>query len=385
MDKDKKPKSPIEFHDTMQSLTSASFGDTKYAPKMQDIIYGSYVKKDRLAKIVYETFNGTSIAYDATELNVFIDLNSVLHQIFSSKYRTVMESKTVITTSLINMCAHYRSFFRPLSVHTKFYLIYSNNTCDINEKFVYKYNCMFKEKSQIPMFKAMVEENFGLLKVLCPYLPDIFFVSSTRNYETSVIIAHIIRKLNDGNPNLIITRDLYPIQLCTMFPYTSILFPYKYKGQDNSIIVPLTEKSNHRQLFWDVVASKRKVSPEKLYNISPINFSLLCALNRMPERYMLPILTVDQSRKIIEHFVGSEDIKISINQLYGDHQIMQTVPVSIIESRFCALDVEFMLPYYEADVESKELKFENLQNDGTIQMINSKYFENEPIDLQNLY
>jgi hypothetical protein len=104
----------------------------------------------------------------------------------------------------------------------------------------------------------------------------------------------------------------------------------------------------------------------------------------MPERYMLPILNIDASRKIIEHLVGSEDIKIPIQQLYGDHSIMQSVPVSIVEARFKALDIQYMLPYYQADIESKELKFENLHNDGTLQMINAKYFANEPLDLQNL-
>ena len=378
----KSHKEAIIFQDTVNSLTTNST-NYNYTPKVEDIILGSYVKKDRLTQLVYDTFSGTSIS-DATELNIFVDLNSVLHQIFSSSYRTKIESNTVITTMIINLCAHYRSFFRPLSVNTKFYLIYSNNTCDINEKFVYKYNFMFKEKSEIPMFKSIIEQNFGLLKILCPYLPDIFFINSPRNYEVSVIIAHIIKKNNDNIPNLVITRDLYPLQLCTLFPYTSILVPYKYRGRDNSIIVPLTEKNTHRKIFWDLVCSKRKVKADKLYDISPINFNLFSALNRMPERYMLPIVSTEQARKIIYHFVGSEDIKIPIQQLYNDSSVFQSIPVSIVEGRFKALDVEYMLPYYDADIESKELNFQNLYDDGTIQMINSKYFANEPIDLQNL-
>ena len=371
----------IEFKDTISSLTDSSI--SSYAPKVEDIIFGSYVKKDRLTQIVYDTFSGTSIS-EATELNIFIDLYSVLHQIFSSKYRTVISSSTSITTGLINMCAHYRSFFRTLGVKTKFYLIYSNNTCDVNEKFVYKYNCQFKEKSKIPMFKKIVEENFSLLNLLCPYLPDIFFVSSVRNYEVSVIIAYIIRRLNDGLPNLIISRDMYPMQLCTMFPYTSMLYPYKTKGHDISMMIPLTEKSNHRQIFWDVVAAKRKVQVNKLYDISPINFSLFGAMTRFPERYLLPVVNVDTARKIIDSIVGKEDIRITIQQLYSNPKIMSILPVSIIVSRYKALDVEFMLAYYEADIESKELKFENLHDDGTMNLINAKYFANNPIDLINL-
>ena len=41
---------------------------------LMNILYGSYVKMELLEKLVYETYGNSSIA-DATELNIFIDIN----------------------------------------------------------------------------------------------------------------------------------------------------------------------------------------------------------------------------------------------------------------------------------------------------------------------
>ena len=222
-----------------------------YAINLAAIIYGSYVKINRLQRIVFDTFSNTSIA-DATHLNVFIDLYSILHPIFSEHYRVVIENYTDVTAGIINMCAHYRNFFRGLGVHTSFYLIYSDNICDFNRKFVAGYNDSFYRKSQIKTFRDIIDTNLDLLNTICPYLPDIHFVKSINNWESSVIIANIIETLNEHSPNLIISRDVYPLQLCALYPWTSYLYPCKFqlKNEDISVMVPLNEKPNFRNEFW---------------------------------------------------------------------------------------------------------------------------------------
>lgn len=112
---------------------------------VETILYGSFVKMDRMQQLTVNTFSNTSIA-SATNLNIFIDLYSVLKSIFSESYRTDISDYTSITSGIVNMCSHYRTFFKRLSVRTKFYLIYSFNTCDINRKFVAGYNQKFYEK-----------------------------------------------------------------------------------------------------------------------------------------------------------------------------------------------------------------------------------------------
>ena len=163
--------------------------DVRYRTNIENIIYGSYVKTARLDQIVYEAFSNTSIAA-ATELNIFIDIYSVLHQSFSEHYRVDYSNYTDITSGLINMCAHYRSYFRRLKVHTKFYLVFSTNTCEINRKFIAGYNEIFLTKCNVPEYKKIVNDNFNLLKILCPYLPDIHFLET--KHESSVLMYELL-------------------------------------------------------------------------------------------------------------------------------------------------------------------------------------------------
>lgn len=379
---------PISFTNEDVGKTAPS-KESSYRTSAESIIFGSYVTKNRLQSIVYETFSNTSIAY-ATEVNIFIDLYSVLHQIFSKGYRTDISNTTVITSAIINMCGHYRSFFKTLGVKSTFFLVYSTNTCEINEKLVYGYNKSFKEKSQIKLFKDITDINFEILSVLCPYLEDIHFIRNTKGFEVAVIIADLIEKINDGNPNLIISKDLYPLQLCYKYPFTSYLYPIKkydpknHTANDVSIMVPLSEKDTYPIAFWNLLAERRKIDPSVLYDINPSNFILLESLHYFPERGMLPLAgNISSCVKIIRK-LGGNQIQIQPEQLKYDDEINSTIPVSIAISRYNALDVSFALPYYQADIESKSIKLQNLDDNGTVNRINSTYFEANPINILNL-
>lgn len=375
--KEKKISDPIKFHTISNTMSEV---DGRNTP-MESIVYGSYVKIDRLSGLVYLAFGGTSMA-DATELNIFIDLYSVLHSIFSSNYSVDISDQTSLASAIINMCAHYRSYFKTLGVATKFYLVSSWNCCDINMKFVPRYNADFISKLNIPMYNEIVNTNLGLLELLCPYLPGIYYIKSNRNYESSVIIGYLIEKISNGVANLVITRDLYPLQLTYMYPKTALLFPIKAYNGDNSLIIPPNEHQSYKYVFWDVVGYRRKIKANGLYNISPVNFSLYSALFRFPERYMLPIMSSKQAVDLITDLVGSEDIKISMQQLYQKYSSI--LPVTNIENRFNTLDIEYMLNYYRNDPESKSIKLQDLEDHGNVNMINSTYFEKNPIDLAKL-
>lgn len=351
---------------------------------VENIIYGSFVKMAVLKDLTINTFGGTSIA-DATELNIFIDLYSVLKSIFSEHYRTDIQDYTAITSGIINMCSHYRSFYRTLSVNTRFFLIATLNTCDINRKFVAEYNKKFLKKSEIEMFQKVVMDNFDLLELICPYLPDIHFIRSPRNYEASVIIAYLIGDvIRSRTPNLIISKDFYPLQLCSEYPYTALLYPIKKFGQDGSVMIPIYDKRTYRFEFWKLFSSIRKLALEELLNIDPVNFPLLCALNRFPERDLSAILNIQSAISVIYNFAGSERIKINPEQFYTDSGLLSKIPIEKVISRYKTLDIDFMLPYYRNDPESRMIKLDNLKDPATLNMINSKFFAHNPLELNKL-
>ena len=352
--------------------------------KVESILYGNFVKYDRLEAIVYNTFSNTSIA-SATELNLFIDLYSVLHSIYSEHYRTQITDYTSLTSILINMCGHYRSFFRRLGVETNIFLIGSLNIGEIYRKFVSEYNMVFYAKTEIKMFKDFINNNFDLLELLCPYLPNIYFVRSNKHFESSVIISHIIDILNNGKPNLIISKDIYPMQLCALHPYTSYLKPKKgLRSIDESVMISISEKLTFREEFWNLYASMRNIRADVLYNISPLNFSLLSALYKMPERNIhQALLSIMKSANTIKS-ISTDDIKLTPEILLSSGVLDPTVPYAKIDSLFKVYDVPYMKNYYKADPEAKTLRFQNLKDDTALNHLNSKFFQNTPINFYAL-
>lgn len=362
--------------------------DTERKLNLSNIIYGAYTKHDVLRNLVYQTYGNSSIA-EATKLNIFVDLNSVLHSLYSENNRILFDNITDISAGIINLCAHYRSFFRFIGVDTRFFLINSLNTCDINTKFVAEYNAEFKRKTQITNTLGIINNNMSLLKILCPYLPAIYYVESEQNFEVAVIIAHIIETLNDPNPNLIISRDYYPIQLVTKYRWTSYLCPCKSRfgtygtTEDVSWMLPINEKPNFREEFWKVISRVRNCSYNLISTMSPINYTLYTAMTKVPERNLKPLVQNNRARDLITSLVGSEDVKIQLSQVINNPNFA-AYPLAQIEARYKVLDIDYMLSIYRNSPEAKQLQFIDLEDVATVNNIAAKYYANNPLELQKL-
>ena len=311
---------------------------------LAQVIYGGYVKLDRLKDLVFQTYGNSSIEY-ATKLNIFIDLTSILHPLYSEHNRIVSDYITDLSAGIINMCAHYRSYFRTLSVDTKFYLINSYNCADLNRKFIANYNAEFMRKVQVTNTKKLIDGNIDLLRVLCPYLPGIYLIESMEQYETAVIIAHLIEIINDGNPNLVISHDLYPLQL---------------------------------------VAKIRKINVQPLLEISPLNYALFSAMTKCPERTLNGICAPITAKNFISTLVGSQDIKVNASQFMNNTELASKFTVAEIAARYNAVDIQYALPFYKASPEAMNIKFLDLKDDAAVNRITSKYYQNNPIDLMRL-
>ena len=359
-----------------------------YTFNLNIVMFGAYVKLDRLSCLVFDTYGNSSIA-QATKLNIFVDINSIIHPLYSKNNRVIVENATDISSNIINLCGHYRNFFRSqLQVDTRFFLINSNNTCDINRKFVAEYNIDFMDKVNTTQTIKLISNNMKLLQILCPYLPAIYYVESDQQFETAVIIANIIETLNDGNPNLIISHDLYPLQLCTEYKWTSYLYPKKHRignlSDDLSWMIPVNDKETYREVFWYNYCNQRKANLDLFMRISPINYPLVMCLAGIPERGIKRIMQNATIVKFIESIVGGEDIKITTSQLSHDSDMAAQYSIGLVEARYKAVDVGYMLPFYKASPEAANLSLLDLNDPGTVNKIVSKYYANNPIDLQKL-
>lgn len=265
---------------------------------MDSLIGMNYVKYDQLVSLINTHYKGSN----ASELNIFIDVNSMIKPLFGSDKnvsRYVENDPLELSSAIINLCAHYREFFKRLSVNTKFYIIWGLNNPSVNELYVRTYNGAFM-KSVMARVNVldMVLSNMRALELLCPYIPGVYYFNAHDN-ETSAFVYHIITKLGlnsvDNYPNmenLVITKDVLALQLISDFKNIKILRPKKQQGVDISFII------DHNCL-WDCFIRKVRQCKPPIEQI-PVGFiSNILAMTRVPERSMSNLKSVPQAYGII--------------------------------------------------------------------------------------
>ena len=118
--------------------------DEKYT--LEQLLTGHFIKYNRLSELIGASYAGSN----CTKINLFIDLNSLVKGLYSIDawgYKSV--SRYEMTAIILNMCGHYRQFFRNLGVSTNIYLIYGLNCPKSNETYVFGYNNSFVRPSDL--------------------------------------------------------------------------------------------------------------------------------------------------------------------------------------------------------------------------------------------
>lgn len=341
-----------------------------------------FVKYHQLDNLIPMVFSGSK----ANVVNIYIDLYGLYKTIFSRSFRTDITDYTAFTSTVINMCSHYRSYFKGIGVYANIFLISSYNVPLINKKFVAGYNKTFTDKLKNTAVKEMIELNIELLNILCPYLPNIYFLST--NFESTTLINKLIQmelvKGND-NPNIIISSDIYPMQLCTEYNNTVFLKPKKYLKEDKSTITFPRGHENHDISIWSIVGQERDrlMSDVRNITVSARNMMLLMALNRFPERNLENLIQIGKANQYIYNVIGNQPVKLSIDMLYETITSL-LVPQTQIDARYKTLDISYQSMIFEEDIESKVIHYENFNDPDAIRMINSQYFEKNPLDLFRL-
>jgi hypothetical protein len=205
-------------------------------------IHGFYITYDRL-KIIDSVFMNSAYA-NSDNLNIYIDMSSATKELYFN--RPPINGGAEISSTIINMCAHYREYYdRCHKVKTKFFIVFSNNTPEYMKRTGptpmemdgYNSNNIALRKSH-PEITDMISEACTLLDVICPFLPDIFFIRSEHDDETSVIIYDsILREMEkSGNsdhnadmavPSMIISKDPHTFLLPAFLKCAYVLRPAK--------------------------------------------------------------------------------------------------------------------------------------------------------------
>ena len=329
-------------------------------------LFKNYITYDRLFALNKKAFYERS---DAESVDVFIDMHSMVKDIFSISggLNFTYSNTSVLTSSIINLCAHLRQYyFTRHRVWTVFYIVFGWNSPIESIKRLPEYNAHnIMAINAKTIEKQLVEENTKLLKTLCPYLPDIFFVYGG-NYETIVTIGSLISQYGRGAkgiPSIIYTRDSYAYLAVSKLPLTFIFRPKKSNRDDVSYMV-----------------SKTNLIDSYLEN----------------ELKQVPYTSSYDSDKFYEYisYAGLKSkgirgvlrFKQAIDYYNGRHLYFTSEELSRVEAIAYTVNINQQISMFQTSVEGMQVPSSiiNLVSPEDVKQINNLYFQHYPLDLNNL-
>ena len=251
------------------------------------------------------------------------------------------------------------------------------------------------EKRSNKVISDMMDFNLQLLGIISPYLPDIFFLKT--EFESSVLMYEIMNREGDI-PSLILTTDLYPLQLCTMKDNVALLWPRWSRSEngvteDISAICPPRGHFEHEKSFAYIIQrTNGKTTSDTIRGaVIPSNFMLLEAMNQFKDRDLKVLLNVKVASKLINETPGGLETKLFPQDIFNRLKVEEAAGYHLdqsifdrIQNRFKALNLDFQHMLFTNSVEYAALHYENLSDPDALNMINSKYFANNPLDLLRL-
>ena len=352
---------------------------------MEQLIAGSFIRYEILYNLIMNSYAGSN----CTEINLFIDLNSATKQLYSvDTWSYKRRNRYEIAATVVNMCAHYREFFRRLGVKTNIYLVYGLNCPNINTNLVKDYNSKFvnayiKKKD----IAEMMNDNLKILEYIVQNIPGIYFFNCGLN-EVSAMIHHLITSLRRPDvENIILSKDILMLQLVPEFN-ARVLRPLKGKENGNSIDISFIVDNNN---FWQQFCTKyRKCNvPDKLVGNGFI--SNILAMTKVPERGLYSKMTISKAMKILD--IGIQNRYINNNSIYTQSSINTVLEALDVDANKDELDLRYraISTHYQAayvllneNPEFKRLRLVDLQDINGLKSIVSQYFADIPIDLDKL-
>jgi len=352
------------------------------------LVAGFCVKYARLNYLINEFYAKST----ADKLSIYVDMNSVIKKLYSiNEWGYHYKDQLELSASILNLCAHYRDFFRSRGVQTNFFIIYGNNCPAFNELYIKGYNNKFigdyiKKKD----ITDMVNINKNTLRLITQYIPGIYFFDIGNN-EVSAMIDYLLRYTHSAEvpdlESIILTKDILSFQLIPEHN-VKVLRPFKAE-EDESYIV---DNSN----LWEIFLTKyRKLSPlhPDLY---PGFIQNVLPMSGVRERGMYSILSVTQAINAIYQVIQMPGLKIlENNRLYSQSAVnaacmplIESSNEAEIELRYKAINPRFQSSFVllDSNPEFRTIRFTDIEDVKSLHDVMMFYFEDKgiPVDLNRL-
>lgn len=330
----------------------------------------NYITYDRLFALNKKAFYERS---DADHVDIFIDIHSMIKDIFGRGKSMedfigfTYANTSVISSSMINLCAHLRNYyFTRHRVWATFYLVWAWNKPENVISIIPSYNAhiiMAEEAKTIQ--RGLVNDNIGIMKTICPFLPDIFFINGG-NYEAITVIGSLINNYGRGRkgiPSIIYSRDPLGYLAVNKLPLTFMFRPKKANNEDRSYLV---SKTNLIDTYLE--KELKQVPYEKDYD--PNKFHDYIAYAGIRAKGLKPALRFKQT---MDYFNG--------RNLYFSTEEQQR-----IFANSYATDIITQIQVFESSPEAAEIPSNviNLVSPEEVKQLNNLYFQEYPLDLNAL-
>lgn len=345
-----------------------------YTRTVEQIIMSYAIRYNRLSDMVNDTFKN-SVYSDCNEINIFIDITKMIRSLTDPNI--IYTDKVSISANILNLCAHYRSFFRRgYGVESNIFLLYSKGEFNINRMYYpdYKFTDDFFSSD-------IIYTNLNMLKLVCPYLYNIEYIETTE--EISSPLIEISKVIDKNIPNVLITKDIYNTTIAGSGGVI-IFRPKKLNGEDLSYVI--TDKTILHQYQMD-----RKVKLVRCCNsLNPTLINFILALTKVPERNIKSRMNISTAINCLAKAVddGAMLNKYVSDPLYTAGVLKKYTKSNIdcyeIEQRYKSLDMYQLWLGYRMNPSNHYKGMINLSNVDEINKISNEYYQKTPVDFPSL-
>ena len=360
-------------------------GDNLY--NAEQFISSNFVRYATLNGLVNDAFKNSN----SSALNIFIDLNSVFKSLYRDDVIPTDSMELLISSSIINMCGHYRRFFTNMGVATRIFLIFGDNCPKWSKELFPRYNEKYindtisKKNITDVIVKAM-----KYINMLVDYIPGVYFFDIGRA-EVSSMIVKIIEDLgiyhNGREEIMVISKDICQLQLIPKYKALKILRPLKYRGEDNSFIVTIGN-------LWKRCFENYTNSTTTSYIGVPEEFlTNILAMTRVPDRSFYKIMSTTNALQYISKCLEIGTLKPRI--LYMQSTIntaLRSTPINEkynpveVDNRWSVINPFFQYKYILPLEYSGDIVLKDLDDVVTLKEIALRYYDKRyPLMLDNLY
>lgn len=359
-----------------------------YYPNAADILYGSYIKYDRLFEMTKFAFYGKT---DSENVNIYIDVYSILKSLYTRGTNIQINDSYAIASCIINLAIHLRAYFDTRHrVATKIFIIYggARPNSAISQYLPYNMKNIQMEDSNLYL-KQLIIDNLEVIKILCPYLYDIYAVVDYEN-EFSVIASALIdcESEKGKTPNIIYSKDPLAYQLIAFKPRTFLYRPKKRNNIDCSWVV--TKSTLYNSYRYGELGLTKQFET----SLDVKMFSIYQAIAGIKSRNIASNKNGNTTIKLLENAVQNNVFAngYNANGIMRDNRaftsmcIAENISYEDLISRFMAIDLPYQTMMYKTTPNfiGANAGIINLYNPQEVRNINDKYFQVYPLDLNRV-